>query len=189
MQQRLEEMNHEKVLFEAKLLRRLDDYKEFAGKSTKVTIDLACQDVLNGIEAEFTRPERFMAHLRGRNEPIFESLFDELYQARINNINVKIEELQYWVMERTRRDAKVESYLAGLERDLPGEGATIKMAFQSVMEELILLRADDHYNYDSRPQEDGAYSTTTGGAFTGTCPPSYSPWLPGDTRRPGHPDQ
>ena len=93
MQQRLEEMNHEKVLFEAKLLRRLDDYKEFAGKSTKVTVDLACQDVLSGIEAEFTRPERFKAHLRGRNEPIFESIFDELYQARINNINAKIEEL------------------------------------------------------------------------------------------------
>ena len=155
MQQRLEEMNHEKVLFEANLLKRLDDYKEFAGKSTKVTIDLACQDVLNGIEAEFTRPERFKAHLRGRDEPIFESLFDELYQARINNINVKIEELQYWVMERTRRDAKVESYLAGLERDLPGEGATIKMAFQSVMEELILFRAN------AAAASPGAEQTTT----------------------------
>ena len=55
-------------------------------------------------------------------------------------LNTKIDELQAWVRERNNRDAQVENYITNLERDRPDEGVQIKMAFQSIVDEIMVLR-------------------------------------------------
>ena len=134
-------MNRDKIRFETNILKRLDEYKDFTVKSAKVLVDTSCRDVVSGIEAEFVMPERFKAHLVGKSEPIFAALFEEIYVPKATIVNEKIEEMQNWIRERNRRDVQVEGYLAGLERDLPGNGAAIKTAFQGIIEELVFLRA------------------------------------------------
>ena len=141
LQQQIEEMKRDKIRFETDILKRLNEHKDFTVKTTKALIDASCQDVVSGIEAEFTMPERFKAHLVGKSEPIFGALFEDFYHIKGLDLNVKIEELQRWVRERIHRDAQVEGYLGNLERDRPDEGATIKMAFQSIVEELMVLRS------------------------------------------------
>ena len=56
-------------------------------------------------------------------------------------LNANLNALNTSVRERNNRDAQVESYLAGLERDRPYEGAKIKMAFQSIIDEILILRS------------------------------------------------
>ena len=137
----MDEMSRDKIRFETDMLKRLDEYKNFAVKSAKVLVDTSCRDVVSGIEAEFVMPERFTAHLVGKSEPIFAALFEEMYIHKATLVNEKIEEVQNWIRDRTRRDVQVEGYLAGLERDLPDNGTAIKTAFQNIIEELVFLRA------------------------------------------------
>ena len=128
LQQQVDALNRDKLRFEVDVLKRLEENKEFAAKSTKVLIDASCRDVIAGIEAEFSMSDRLKAHLIGRNEPVFEALFNEFHDPKMATLNTKIEELQGWVRERNHRDAQVESYITNLERDRPDEGAKIKMA-------------------------------------------------------------
>ena len=141
LQQMVDDMGRDKIRFEADMLKRLDEYKDFTIKSAKVLVDASCRDVVSGIEAEIVMPERFKAHLVGRSEPIFAALFEEIYVPKVAIVNEKIQEMQEWIRERNRRDVQVEGYLAGLERDLPETGAAIKTAFQGIIEELVFLRA------------------------------------------------
>ena len=90
LQQMVDDMGRDKIRFEADLLKRLDEYKDFAIKSAKILVDASCRDIVSGIEAEIVMPERFKAHLVGRSEPIFAALFDDLYVPKVAIVDQKI---------------------------------------------------------------------------------------------------
>ena len=142
LQQQIDALNRDKLRFESDVLKRMEEHKEFAAKSTRAFIGESCRDVLAGIEAEFSIGDRLKAHLIGRNEPVFETLFNQFHDPKMAALDIKIDELQAWVRERNTRDAQVESYITNLERDRPGEGIQIKMAFQSIVEEIMVLRSN-----------------------------------------------
>ena len=154
----------------------MDEYKEFASKTTKAFIGETCRDLLAGIEAEFVIGDRLNAHLIGRDGPVFETLFNQFHDPKAAAMDNKIDEIKAWIRERNMRDAQVESYLSSLERDRPGEGVQIKMAFQSIVEELVFLRAS------------AAETITTQTTTTQTAEPALPrPTLPRPATPPGYP--
>ena len=53
LQQQVDALNRDKLRFEVDILKRLEENKEFAAKSTKALVDASCRDVIARIEAEF----------------------------------------------------------------------------------------------------------------------------------------
>ena len=85
LQQQLTESAKRMILFEADILKRLDENKEFAAKSTRALVDESCRSVVAGIEAEFSMSDRLKAHLIGRNEPVFETLFNQFHDPKLQD--------------------------------------------------------------------------------------------------------
>ena len=159
MQQQIDALHRDKLRFEMDLLKRIEDNKEFSAKTTKAFVEASCRDVVRGIELEFTTADRFKSLLVGHDEPIFAALFEEVYVPKANIVKEKIDEIQAWIRERTNRDAQVENYISMLERDRPDEGVQIKLAFQSIIEEIRVLRV----NAAAATQSAGPPTTTTDG--------------------------
>ena len=176
MQQQIDALHRDKLRFEMDLLKRIEDNKEFSAKTTKAFVEASCRDVVRGIELEFTTADRFKSLLVGHDEPIFAALFEEVYVPKANIVKEKIDEIQAWIRERTNRDAQVENYISMLERDRPDEGVQIKLAFQSIIEEIRVLRV----NAAAATQSAGPLTITTDGTHDRktTEPPLPQPLEP-----------
>ena len=105
LQQQVDTILREKIRFEADVLKRMDEYKEFASKTTKAFIGETCRDLLAGIEAEFVIGDRLKAHLIGRDGPVFETLFNQFHDPKAAAMDNKIDEIKAWIRERNMRDA------------------------------------------------------------------------------------
>ena len=111
LQQQVDAILREKLRFETDVLKRMDEYKEFASKTTKAFIGETCRDLLAGIDAEFVIGDRLKAHLIGRDGPVFETLFNQFHDPKAAAMDNKIDEIKAWIRERNLRDAQMESYL------------------------------------------------------------------------------
>ena len=108
----------------------------------KSASDDSYRKLIVGIEAEFAESARLKVHLVGKDAPVSETLFHHFLDPKFKLLNANINALNTWVRECNNRDAQVEGYLAGLERDRPDEGAKIKMACQSIIDEILILRSN-----------------------------------------------
>ena len=141
LQAKIDALTRDNLRFETDLLKRMEKGKAFVMKSAKVLVDDSYHRIISGIEAEFAESARLKRHLLGKDAPVFEALFDQFFDPKLKLLNANLNALNTWVRERNNRDTQVETYLAGLERDRPDEGAKIKMAFQSIIDDILVLRS------------------------------------------------
>ena len=75
IQQQLAEGAQRQILFEADVLKRIDEAKTFSIQSAKRLVDDSYDRILHGIEAEFKESERLKVHLRGHDATVFGAIW------------------------------------------------------------------------------------------------------------------
>ena len=78
IQQQLAEGAQRQILFEADVLKRIDEAKTFSIQSAKKLLDDPYDRILHGIDVEFKEGERLKIHFRGHDAPVIEAILDEL---------------------------------------------------------------------------------------------------------------